>query len=309
MQSTSAKTLVDDRSGLIFAKGPRWINKKLLFLDIHDKCIKSADMHGAVRIVATLRYLPASFVEQVDDNLIVGDAWRRIMYRLENAGQWKLCDLSKLASWWLSDGIVDGRGGMYVGDVGFDFLNPLVDPVPDGVIIYVSANGEKSLVAGNLFSPAGMIVTPDNSTLIVAETLAHRLTAFDIENDGSLGNRRVWAQFQDVVKPEGICLDLDGAIWVSGAGSHTLHVLEGGEVDQKITTSRPSFDATLGGPERNHLFICTSKSSDPVITRSASSATIDFAVVDTPGANFPGNSAATGSRMSTSMSPEVADAM
>ena len=186
MQSTSAKTLVDDRSGLIFAKGPRWVGKSLLFLDIHDKCIKSADMHGTVRIVATLRYLPGSFIALADGTFIVGDAWRRIMYRLENAGQRKLYDLSNVSNWCLSDGIVDSRGGMYVGDVGFDFLDPLVDPVPEGVIVYVSAKGESSVVAGNLFSPAGMIVTPDNSTLIVAETLAHRLTAFEIENDWAI---------------------------------------------------------------------------------------------------------------------------
>ena len=296
LQSTSAKTLVNDQSGLIFAKSPRWIGKKLLFLDIHDRCIKSADLHGTVRMVTALRYLPGSFGVLAGGGLIVGDAWRRKIYRLEKAGQKRIADLSNIARFCLTDGVVDSRGGMYVGDVGFDFLDPLVDPVPDGVIVHVSAKGRSTVVAGDLFAPGGMIVTPDNSTLIVAETLAHRLTAYEIDNDGSLGNRRVWAQFRDEVKPDGICLDREGAIWVAGTGHCALHVREGGEVDQQITTSRPVFATMLGGPERKHLFICTSNSPDPVITRRTPSATIDIAEVDTPGMEFPSGRAATNSR-------------
>ena len=132
-----------------------------------------------------------------------------------------------------------------------------------------------------------MIITADNKTLIVAETLGHRLTAFAIEDDGSLKNRRVWAQLQDEVKPEGICLDRDGAIWVAGAGPRALRVSQGGEIDQQITTKKPVFATMLGGPQRRHLFLCTSDSNDPVITRRTSSATIDIAEVATPGSGFP----------------------
>jgi sugar lactone lactonase YvrE len=176
---------------------------------------------------------------------------------------------------------------MYVGDVGFDFLDPLVDPIPNGVIVHISADRKASVVARNLYFPNGMIITPDNSTLIVAETLAHRLTAFEIQNDGSLQNRRVWAQFEDEIKPTGICLDRDGAIWVAGTGPLALRVREGGEIDQQISTKQPVFATVLGGPERRHLFMCTSDSCDPVITRRVASATIDIAEVDTPGCGIP----------------------
>jgi sugar lactone lactonase YvrE len=172
---------------------------------------------------------------------------------------------------------------MYVADVGFDFLDPLVDPVSNGVIVYISANGKSSVVAENLYFPTGMIFSIDNKTLIVAETLGHRLTSFAIEGDGSLNNRRVWAQLQDEVKPEGICLDSAGAVWVAGAGRLALRVSEGGEIDQQITSKRPVFATTLGDPERRHLFLCTSDSNDPVITRQVSCATIDIAEVETPG--------------------------
>ena len=141
-----------------------------------------------------------------------------------------------------------------------------------------------------------MIITPDNSTLIVAETLGHRLTAFEIENNGSLQNRRVWAQLKDYVKPDGICLDREGAIWVAGAGPRALHVREGGGIGHQVTTNRPVFATTLGGPERRHLFLCTSDSDDPVITRRVASATIDIAEVETPGSVFPHCRTTTGSQ-------------
>ena len=297
LKSTSAKTLVDVQSGLKFAKSPRWFGQKLLFLDIHDRCIKSSDMHGIVQTVRDLPYLPGGFGVLADGvladgvladgGLIVGDAWRRKIFRWETAGPKQMADLSDVARFCLSDGILDSRGGMYFGDVGFDFLDPLVDPVPDGAIFHISADGISSVVAQDLFFPSGMIITADNSTLIVAETLGHRLTAFEIENDGALQHRRVWGQFQDEIKPDGICLDRDGAIWVAGQGLCAMRVREGGEIDHQVTTERPVFATMLGGPERRHLFMCTSASHDPVITRRVASATIDIAEVATPGSGIP----------------------
>jgi sugar lactone lactonase YvrE len=284
LQITSAKTLVDIQSGLKFAKSPRWNRQKLLFLDIHDRCIKSADMSGTVQTVRTLHCLPGSFDVLTDGRLIVGDAWHRKIYSWASADPKQMADLSDVARFCLSDGIADSRGGMYVGDVGFDFLDPLVDPAPNGVIVYVSEDGKSMVVAGDIFFPNGMIVTPDMRTLIVAEMLGHRLTSFGINNDGSLRNRQVWAQFQGDIKPEGICLDREGAIWVVGAGPQALRVREGGDIDQKITTKRPVFATMLGGPEGRHLFLCTADSNDPVITRRVSSATIDVAEVETPAA-------------------------
>ena len=287
MQSTSAKTLIDVHCGLKFAKSPRWIGQQLLFLDIHDKCIKSAELNGTVQTVRTLSYLPGGFGVLADGGLIVGDAWRRKIYRWAAAGPEQFADLSNVAGFCLSDGIVDSRGGMYVGDAGFDYLNPLVDPVPHGVIVHLGADGKSSVVARDLFFPNGMVITPDNSTLIVAETLGHRLTAFEIGNDGSLGSRREWAQFGDDVNPDGICIDRERAIWVAGTGPRVLRVKEGGQIDQQITTKRPVFATMLGGPERRHLFMCTSDSNDPVITSRASNATIDIAEVATPGSGIP----------------------
>jgi hypothetical protein len=248
LQSMAAKTLVDVQGGLKFAKSPQWIEQKLTFLDIHDRCIKSTDMDGNVQTIGALPHLP--------------DSLRALAARP--------C---------LYDTVVDSHGGMYVVDIGFDFLDPLVDPVPNGMIIYVSADGESSVAAEELYFPGGLIIPLDNKTLVVAESLRHRLTAFAIGAAGALGNRRVWAQFDDDINPEGICLDRDGAIWIAGAGRRALLVKEGGAIERQVTTERPVFATALGGPDQNYLFLCTSDSNDPVITRQIAGATIDFAVV------------------------------
>ena len=248
MQSMAAKTLVDVQSGLKFAKSPQWIERKLTFLDIHDRCIKSADMDGNVQTIGALPHLPDS---------LHALAARPCLY----------------------DTVVDSHGGMYVADIGFDFLDPLVDPVPNGMIIYVNADGESSVAAEELYFPGGLIIPLDNKTLIIAESLRHRLTAFAIGAAGALGNRRVWAQFDDDINPQGICMDRDGSIWIAGAGRRALLVEEGGVIKQQVTTERPVFATAIGGLDQDFLFLCTSDSNDPVITRQAAGATIDFADV------------------------------
>jgi sugar lactone lactonase YvrE len=101
-----------------------------------------------------------------------------------------------------------------------------------------------------------MVITPDNKTLVVAESFAARLTAFDIEDDGPLSNRRIWA---DAVAPDGICLDADGCIWASTAHgtNDSARIREGGEVLERIDLGRPCFATMLGGPERRTLFMLT----------------------------------------------------
>ena len=287
VKSRSAKTLVNVQNGLKFASSPRWFGQELLFLDIHDRCIKSADLSGVVQTVKGLPFIPGSFEVLENGVVIVSDVLRRKIYRWEESSYLQIADLGNEPGRHLSDGIVDSRGGMYVGDFGFDFLDPLIDPVSNGVIVYIGSDGISRLVAKDLFYPSGMIISPDNKTLVVAETMAHQLTAFEIQNDGSLRNRSVWAQFQDEINPYGICADLDGAIWVAGAGLCAMHVREGGKVDQQINTDRPVFATALGGPKRQMLFMCTSESSDPVITRQHSSATIDIAEVAISGYGAP----------------------
>ena len=125
-----------------------------------------------------------------------------------------------------------------------------------GKIALVTPDGEAREVANELAFPNGMVITPDNKTLVVAESFAARLTAFDIADDGALSNRRVWA---DGVGPDGICLDADGCIWASSANmaNDCARIREGGEVLERIDLGRPCFAAMLGGPDRRTLFMLT----------------------------------------------------
>ena len=125
MQSTSAKTLVGIHSGLKFTKSPRWNRQKLMFLDTHDRCIKSVDLEGTVRTVKTLPYVPGGLGLLAGGGLIVGDAWRRKVYRYASADPDQMIDLSDVAKFCLTDGIVDDRDAIYIGDVGFNYLDPL----------------------------------------------------------------------------------------------------------------------------------------------------------------------------------------
>ncbi len=163
-------------------------------------------------------------------------------------------DLSGLGVNDFNEIVVDGRGNIYVNG-GCDFA-PGEGNAP-GIIALVTPDGSVRRVADGIAFPNGMVVAPDNSTLIIAESFARRLTAFDIADDGGLSNRRVWA---DAVGPDGICMDAEGAIWtgVGGFGDNLVgRVREGGEVLERVQLDMPCFACMLGGEDGKTLFMLT----------------------------------------------------
>jgi sugar lactone lactonase YvrE len=220
---------------------------------------------------------------------VVGDAFQRRIYRQTEAGLQDVADISALTEFCLSDGIVDARGRLYVGDIGYNFFDPAAKPVETCVIVLVGPDGRASVVADKLFFPNGMVITPDGRTLIVGETIGHRLTAFDIQEDGSLGNRRIWAQLPSSVGPDGICLDAEGAVWCANPEGQdsVVRVREGGEITDRIKVDTHAYAVMLGGPERRHLFICASGSHDPAEIQRNPSASFQVAEVGVPGAGIP----------------------
>jgi sugar lactone lactonase YvrE len=152
--------------------------------------------------------------------------------------------------------VVDGRGYVYINGADFDFVGGGA-PEP-GYIKVVTPDGQLRQVAGDIQFPNGMVITPDGRTLIISESFAGRLTAFDIDGDGGLSGRRVFA---DGLGPDGITMDAEGAIWVSTGGFSVARVAEGGTVLQRIelAENRAPFALMLGGPDRRTLFICTAE--------------------------------------------------
>jgi sugar lactone lactonase YvrE len=289
MKTQPSTILIDNTHGLKFTESPRWRDGKLWFLDIHDHRIKTADLDGRVETAVELPFTPNSFGLRRDGSLLVGDAMQRQIYRWDGTALQPLADLGGITRFCLSDGIVDAQDRLYAGDIGYNFLDPALKPVDTCVIACVELDGRATVVAEGLQFPNGMVITPDGRTLIVAETAGHRLSAFDIRPDGSLGKRRLYAQLPDDVNPDGIALDAEGAVWLANPEGQyaVLRVREGGEIVERIELDTQAYAVMLGGPERRHLFICASDSHDPAQIARAASATLRVVEVDVPGAGVP----------------------
>lgn len=289
MTTSNPRVLIGPGRGLRFTESPRWRDGKLWLLDIHDQRIKTVTLDGRLDTVLELPFKPNSFGFRRDGSLLVGDAFARRIHRWDGQRLQPFADLSGITAFCLSDGFVDGRDRMYVGDIGFNFFDPANKPVDTCVIACVEPDGSARVVARGLSFPNGMVATPDGRTLIVAETMAHRLTAFDIQPDGSLAHRRVHAPLPEDVHPDGIALDAEGAVWLANPeGRDTvLRVREGGEIVERIELDSHAYAVMLGGAERRQLFVSASDTHDPVRIAGAPSATLRVFDVDVPGAGTP----------------------
>jgi sugar lactone lactonase YvrE len=289
MKTHTSKILIDNTRGLKFTESPRWRDGRLWFLDIHDRRIKTADLDGRVETAVELSFIPNAFGIRRDGSLLVGDAMQRQIHRWDGKALQPLANLADITVFCLSDGIVDAQDRLYVGDIGYNFFDPKNKPVDTCVIACVDPDGRARVVAKDLSFPNGIVVTPDGKTLIVAETMGHRLTAYDVQADGSLANRRVYAQLPNDVNPDGIALDAEGAVWLANPEGKfgVLRVRKGGEIVERVELDTEGYAVMLGGPNRQHLFISGSDSHDPAAIARTPSATLRVVEVDVPGAGTP----------------------
>ncbi len=233
--------------GLAIGESPRWHGGRLWFANWGTGEVVAVGLDGRSEVVAKVETtLPYSIDWLPDGRLLVVSGQETRLLRQEQDGSLVThADLTGLAPI-CNEIVVDGRGNAYVN--GGDFGEP-------GMVALVRPDGSVRQVADGIEFGNGMAVTPDNSTLIVAESYGHRLTAFDIGPDGGLSGRRVWADLGDDF-PDGICLDAEGAVWYASVpGTHCVRVREGGEVLGTVTVDRGCFACMLGGPDRTTLFI------------------------------------------------------
>ena len=243
---TELKTLM---SGLVVGESPRWHDGRLWFCNWGAQEIRTIDESGNGELVARGPKMAGYCIDFLPDGRLLVTGEDRLLRREPDGSFVTHADLAALGKGW-NEVTVDGRGNIYVNSVGFNFGQEEFRP---GTIAMISPDGSSRQVADHIMFPNGMVVTPDNSTLVIAESWAHRLTAFDITDDGSLVNRRVWAE----VDGDGICLDSEGAIWcsgVSGGGPECLRVREG-EVLQRIELESACFACMLGGEDGKTLFL------------------------------------------------------
>ena len=216
--------------------------------------------------------------------LVVSMLDRRVL-RFDGKALHLYADLAALAGGLCNDMVVDAKGRAYVGNFGYDRHNDA--PPRNTRIIRVDPDGRAASVGDEIHFPNGMVITPDGRALVVAETFAHRLGAFDVGADGALANYRVFAAL-DGVYPDGICLDAEGAVWVTDARGHdVLRVLPGGRIAQSVNTGeRRSYACMLGGPDRRTLFVITNTNSGPAMAEKTDGR-IEIIRVDVPGAGLP----------------------
>lgn len=272
-------------SGLRFPEDPRWRDGRLWFSDMHDGRVIALGDAGQAETILTLDDEPSGLGWLPDGRLLVVSVRERKLLRREPDGRLALhADLSSVLPFNANDMVVDASGRAYVGNFGFD-LNAGERPKPTTLAL-VHPDGRVAVAADDLSFPNGAVITPDGRTLILAETLAARLTAFDIAADGTLSKRRLWAQLDKAV-PDGICLDAEGAIWVASPISQAfLRVREGGEIAERIGIETNAYACMLGGADRRTLFLCTAEQHDPAKTGTRRGR-IEAVEVDVPGVGLP----------------------
>jgi sugar lactone lactonase YvrE len=269
-------------TGRAFGESPRWHEDRLWFSDMGTNEVVAADLDGNTEVVARVPGMPMGSGWLPDGRMLIVSARDGLLLRREPGGPLVThADLTGLSAYPWGDMVVDGRGNAYVGNIGFDF--PMGQFAP-GIIAMVSPDGSAREVAAGISFPNGMAVTPGNTTLILAESYASRLTAFDIEADGSLSNRRVWADLGDGV-PDGICLDAEGAVWYADVpNTRCARVREGGAVLQTIGLDRGCFACALGGPGRRTLFMTAATFAGPASMAPGAPRTGQVLTVQAPAA-------------------------
>ncbi|HEX6445130.1 MAG TPA: SMP-30/gluconolactonase/LRE family protein [Streptosporangiales bacterium] len=282
MEMDEVRTLLAGR-GLL--ESPRWHGDRLYVSDWSTGEVIAVDLAGDGDVVARVKSLPLCTDWLPSGRMVIVSSQAGRLLRQEPDGSLSTyADLGK-AGW--NDIVVDGRGNAYVNGAGSDVMAG--EEFRPGSVTLVTADGTVRQVADDIAFPNGMAVTADNSTLIVADSYRHHLVAFDIDADGGLSNRRIWADLGES-NPDGICIDAHGAVWYADVPhQHCTRVAENGEVMQTIELDRGGFACTLGGPDRTTLFIVTAEWRGMSETGLVSPGTgqVLAAQVDVPGAGWP----------------------
>ena len=247
-------------TGVALGESPRWHDGRLWFSDWGAKEVIALAPDGASEVMVRVPSFPFC-IDWLPDGRLLGVSGREgLLLRREPDGALATyADLTGISRHPWNDIVVDERGNTYVNTIGFDFPGGQFAP---GYVALVTPDGAVRQVAEGLSFPNGKAVTPDNKTLIVAESYGECLTAFDIADDGSLSNRRIWVSTPGD-HPDGICLDAEGVVWYADVGSsHCVRVREGGEVLETVALDRGCFACMLGGADGKTLYVVAAKFPD-----------------------------------------------
>ena len=283
METAAPKVLLE---GIVFPEGPRWHRGKLWFSDMHGGKVMTVDPQGRAEVVVSVPGKPSGLGFTREDDLLVVSMEERRLLRLRGGSLETVTDLGPLVTGAPNDMVVDAAGRAYIGNFGFDLYGG--EKPRTANIVLVAPDGAARVVAEEMSFPNGTVITPDGKTLIVAETFAGVLTAFNVKPDGSLSGRRFFAHLGDRT-PDGICLDAEGAVWASCFGQDEfVRVYEGGEISLRVAVpGRRAVACMLGGEDRKTLFLLTAETSVEELAQGESQGRIETVRVEVPGAGYP----------------------
>jgi sugar lactone lactonase YvrE len=265
-------------AGFCFGEGPRWFEGMLWFSDMLGEAVHTVHPDGSLTTLPLPGHAPSGLGFRPDGSLLIVSTENRQLLRYDGETVTTIADLSDVAPADLGDMVVDHLGRAYIGSQAFH----------GGVLVRVDPDDSVSVVAQDLDFPNGMAITADHKTLIVAESIGRRLSAFSVGDGGELSDRRVFADGLDG-PPDGISLDADGGVWTSMTLAHQFErIVEGGEVTHRIDIGdRTAIACMLGGSARRTLFMLSSTDASPKRLIGTRLSRLDTVIVDTPGAGLP----------------------
>ena len=278
VRDLESKTVAD---GLTYGEGPRWHDGKLWFSDMHADTVRTLDSEGVLGVGASAHH-PSGIGWTPEGDLLVTTLDDAVLSRITADGPEVYCDLSGLGLS-LNDMVATPDGRVYV-----DVYTERGAGAPHGDIALVRPDGTAQVVATGLVTPNGMAVTPDGTMLIASETFGNRLHAWTIQADGSLTDQRVFADLGERM-PDGICLDVEGGVWVGCfLSGEFLRVLDGGEITDRVPTGESwAVAPALGGPDMRTLYLVINDTTFMGIATGDSKCRIETVQVAVPGTGSP----------------------
>jgi sugar lactone lactonase YvrE len=267
--------------GFVYGEGPRWHDGRLWFTDCPTGTVKTVDLDGRMEVAIETEH-PSGLGWLPDGSMLISTLYEAKIKRADADGVRVIHDFGDRA-WSTNDMVVAPDGRAYV-----DLYSRTAAGIA-GEVALVTPDGEVRVVATELATPNGLAITPDGCTLLVSETFAGRVLAFPIEADGSLGDRRVFAELGEGRHPDGLCMDAAGAVWVGCYDSREfLRILDGGEVTHRIETPAGwAVAPALGGPDRRSLYLVVNETTHEGLSKGESSGRIEAVRVEVSGAGSP----------------------
>jgi sugar lactone lactonase YvrE len=273
--------------GVDFGEGPRWHDGRLWYSDFYQHAIYAVDLDGNRETILEVDGQSSGLGWMPDGSLLFVSMLDRKVMRWDGSSVTEHADLSSVATFHCNDMVVSATGHAYVGNFGWDLFTEGVEGARPATLAHVAPDGTATAAAGDLGFPNGSVITPDGSTLIVGETMGAQYTAFSIDDDGSLGDRRIWASVEGYA-PDGCTLDADGGIWFADAlGARVVRVVEGGEITDTLDTGIGTFACVLGGDDGRTLFVLTAPGADPAEVDGVAGGSILTTRVAAPHAGLP----------------------